>query len=723
MGRIGTNPSLLVLIGACWSLGGCGTESATSSDVGSDARQPDAADLGGEMVPTDVADLTPVLPELVYAALADSHVLTAGALRLEIRREDGTFELFRGETSVLKSGAPASGEFAPIAVGEGEAILAASYVADGQVQADGSVVFPLSQSQMGPVMGTLAVASMGEQVLRLTVAGPQTPSGCGFSFSIPSAGHWYGQGELTRERNLRENQFHETSQFFPLDSGSYERPVLTSDEGTNVVSPMWLTQSGVVVFVDAYSFLNVSFNRDTNGLFKLHLIPREGEPSLSVDLLVADNTVNAYRRWVAFPFQVRPDLPVGSRPADELFTQPIWTTWAHYKSKIDQQKVTEFAQQISDRGFQASYVEIDDKWTPTYGDQIFDTVRFPEPKQMVDAIHQLGFRVSAWVPPFVNGDADAWDAGIEAKAFVASSDPEVEYPPKVGWWNSLGLPIAAVIDFSRAEGRDWWGEQVDQAAQLYDLDGFKFDAGETQFLPKPAAWGEGIYENAYPDYYAKWAMDHLGVEVRAAWFAQHLPISVRQFDKESSWGLDNGLASVLTQALAMGLIGYPFVLPDMVGGNEYEFQADEELFIRWMELNTWLPMVQFSLLPWRESFDASVSELTLAYMEFRKSLNEYLLELADEAGATQLPIARPLFFEFPEDPSCYAVGDQFMLGSRYMIAPGLAQGATARNIYLPSGSWQEVKMPSGEAGETLQGPTVLTDWPAPLESIPVFKRL
>ena len=37
-------------------------------------------------------------------------------------------------------------------------------------------------------------------------------------------------------------------------------------------------------------------------------------------------------------------------------------------------------------------------------------------------------------------------------------------------------------------------------------------------------------------------------------------------DKSSTWGYDNGLKSMVTTLLQFGLVGYPFVLPDMIGG-------------------------------------------------------------------------------------------------------------------------------------------------------------
>ncbi len=57
------------------------------------------------------------------------------------------------------------------------------------------------------------------------------------------------------------------------------------------------------------------------------------------------------------------------------------------------------------------------------------------------------------------------------------------------------------------------------------------------------------------------------IEVRTGCQTQSLPIFVRMLDKDSNWNItDNGLKSVVTTALVMGILGYPFILPDMIGG-------------------------------------------------------------------------------------------------------------------------------------------------------------
>ena len=58
-------------------------------------------------------------------------------------------------------------------------------------------------------------------------------------------------------------------------------------------------------------------------------------------------------------------------------------------------------------GLPYSQLEIDDNWTPRYGDLDFDSDKFPNPKDMVTQLTHLGFRVTVWVHPFLNMDSKA----------------------------------------------------------------------------------------------------------------------------------------------------------------------------------------------------------------------------------------------------------------------------------------------------------------------------
>lgn len=65
-------------------------------------------------------------------------------------------------------------------------------------------------------------------------------------------------------------------------------------------------------------------------------------------------------------------------------------------------------------------------------------------------------------------------------------------------------------------------------------------------------------------------------EVHVGYKSQSYPIFVRLLNRISNWSTENGLKSVLTPALTLSILGYPYIIPDMVGGNG---SPNNELFV------------------------------------------------------------------------------------------------------------------------------------------------
>jgi alpha-D-xyloside xylohydrolase len=77
-----------------------------------------------------------------------------------------------------------------------------------------------------------------------------------------------------------------------------------------------------------------------------------------------------------------------------------------------------------------------------------------------------------------------------------------------------------------------------------------------------------------------------------------------------------------------------------------------------------------------------------AALRLRERLRPYIHEQMRAAARDGLPPMRPLFVDYPGDPGAWRVEDQFLFGPDLLIAPVLAPGATARDVYLPAGmSW------------------------------------
>ena len=71
--------------------------------------------------------------------------------------------------------------------------------------------------------------------------------------------------------------------------------------------------------------------------------------------------------------------------------------------------------------------------------------------------------------------------------------------------------------------------------------------------------------------------------------------------------------------------------------------------------------------------------------------------------------------DFPDDPKVTNIGDQYMLGPAFLVAPVTGQGQTSRAVYLPVGAdwydyWTNRRYTGGQTIEAA----------APIDRIPLF---
>lgn len=100
------------------------------------------------------------------------------------------------------------------------------------------------------------------------------------------------------------------------------------------------------------------------------------------------------------------------------------------------------------------------------------------------------------------------------------------------------------------------------------------------------------------------------IEYRSSRRSQKFGCFLRMIDRESRWDFKLGLPTLVTALLQFNMIGYPFVLPDMIGGNGYNDKPpSKEMYIRWLQANLFMPAIQFSYTPW--DFDQHVNMFKL----------------------------------------------------------------------------------------------------------------
>ena len=255
-------------------------------------------------------------------------------------------------------------------------------------------------------------------------------------------------------------------------------------------------------------------------------------------------------------------------PDKQMMLSSIWSTWVRYKKEVNQDKVRTFATEIRDHGFPDSILEIDDKYLTNYGDYEFDLKKFSTSVKMLQFLKTKSFRVTMWVCPFSNFESKSFlegGKGFKGNLYFVKSGPK-KVTGITKWWDGEG----GILDTTNKYAVEWFIKKL-KDFQYLPIDGFKFDAGETDYLPYAYEFSE---PQANPNYFSKNYVELVAAkvklaEVRVGYKSQSLPILVRQIDQTSTWGTANGVQSVLTATLTFGILGYFFVLPDMVGGNAY----------------------------------------------------------------------------------------------------------------------------------------------------------
>jgi alpha-D-xyloside xylohydrolase len=140
--------------------------------------------------------------------------------------------------------------------------------------------------------------------------------------------------------------------------------------------------------------------------------------------------------------------------------------------------------------------------------------------------------------------------------------------------------------------------------------------------------------------------------------------------------------------LSLGLSGFSFWSADI--GGTGELPADQELLVRWLQWAVLLSHPRVHGMGRREPcrWPEPARRVAREWIRLRYRLLPYVLAEAAEAAARGLPFARPLVLEFPDDPTTWRVGDQFLCGRSVLVAPLLEPGGR-RQVYLPAGTWTD----------------------------------
>lgn len=376
--------------------------------------------------------------------------------------------------------------------------------------------------------------------------------------------------------------------------------------------------------------------------------------------------------------------PSGKLPDPLFFTMPQYNTWIELMYNQNQNDIISYAQSIIDNDFPKGVLMIDDNWQRYYGNFEFKAEKFSDPKGMVDKLHAMGFRVMLWVCPFVSADSPEYRE-LSSKGYLIKKKNS-DSPVIINWWNGQ----SACYDFTNPAALDHYISLLKKVQIDYNIDGFKFDAGDNSF-----------YNPKYIDSYKKDAIsvDHtlawakIGLhfpfnEYRAGWQMGGQALVQRLGDKNYSW---NAISQLIPEMTAAGLAGYAYTCPDMIGGGQFASflgigsnNFDQKLIVRSAQVHALMPMMQFSVAPWR-ILDKENLETVRQMSALHEKMGEYILECAKQTSNTGEPIIRHMEYSFPNEGFAECK-DQFMLGDKYLVAP-VVTSENSRNVKLPKGKW------------------------------------
>jgi alpha-glucosidase (family GH31 glycosyl hydrolase) len=480
----------------------------------------------------------------------------------------------------------------------------------------------------------------------------------------------------------------------PLTDGKY-----TYDQDanckTNQAAPLFISDQGNYIWSEKP--LNIKITRE-----KIVAAAKGGE-------VIAGKSGNTLRD--AFLYASKNFFPPsGKTPDPLLFTSPQYNTWIELQYNQNEKDILKYAENIISNGFPPGVLMIDDNWEERYGTWRFDCEKFSDPAVMVKKLHSMGFKVMLWVVPFISSDSPVYRDLAEKKLLIFADSAKTK-PAIVEWWNG----VSALVDLSNPEGNKWFREQLDYLVQTYGIDGFKFDAGDPESYAGKYSFGN-LEPNDHCEEYAKLGLYYHLNEFRACWKMAGQPLVQRLRDKSHTW---DDVRVLIPDMISLGLIGHQFGCPDMIGGGEWtSFQdssiMDEELIVRSAQVSALMPMMQFSVAPWRVLGKGNL-DICRKMANLHYQMGKEIMEMAKESALSGEPMVRNMEYEYPAK-GYDRIKDQFMLGSNILVAPVVVKGQRAREIVFPEGNWQ------GDDGSTVNGPVTIKI-EVPIDRLPWYIKI
>jgi alpha-D-xyloside xylohydrolase len=427
--------------------------------------------------------------------------------------------------------------------------------------------------------------------------------------------------------------------------------------------PFFMSSRGYGMFIHSSSPITCDFGNYFSGVNSLMI--GDDELDLFVFLGSPREILDEYTKLT------------GKSPLPPLWSFGLWMSRCTYLSEAQTREV---AERLRTNKIPCDVIHIDTGWFETDWrcNYEFSKNRFTDPAKMIADLKQDGFHISLWQLPYFVPKNTLFNELVEKNLVVRDAKGNLPYED-------------AVLDFSNPKTVDWYQAKLASLLKM-GVGAIKVDFGEA--APNNGLYASGrtgFYEhNLYPLRYNKAVAEITKkttgeniIWARSAWAgSQRYPLH---------WGgdaenTDQGMAAELRGGLSFGLSGFSFWSHDAGG---FVSQATDNLYLRWLAFDMLTSHSRCHGTSPKEPWvygEAFMDEFR-AIDELKYKLMPYIYAQAKDCSDHGLPMVRALFIEYPDDPGSWNVDDEYLFGSSLLVAPLMEEGSTARNVYLPPGSW------------------------------------
>uniref|UniRef100_UPI000B4C5CBC neutral alpha-glucosidase AB n=1 Tax=Lonchura striata TaxID=40157 RepID=UPI000B4C5CBC len=568
---------------------------------------------------------------------------------------------------------------------------------------------------------------------------PYGPTSVGLDFSLPGFEHVYGIPEHAESLRLRPTEGGDPYRLYNLDVFQYEvfTPMALYGSVPLLLAHRPRLSLGIFWLNAAETWVDIGSNTAGKTLFGKLLDYMQG----------GGETPQTEVRWMSESGVIDVFLLLGPRPADvtaqygrltgtqalpPLFSLGYHQSRWNYQDEADVEAV--------ERGFEEHELPLDVLWLDIEhadGKRYFtwDPAKFPNPRGMLERLAARKRRMVSIVDPHIKVDG-GYRVHTELRArglFVKTKDGN-DYE---GWcWPGS----SAYPDFTNPEMREWWANMFafdhyeGSTEALYtwnDMNEPSVFSGPEVTMHKDArhfgGWEHRELHNIYGLYVHKATAEGLirrsGGRLRPfvlsrAFFAGSQRYgAVWTGDNTADW---EHLRISIPMCLSFGLAGLAFCGAD-VGG--FFQNPGPELQVRWYQAGAFQPFFRAHAhldTARREPWLLSPEHLALvrAALRRRYALLPTWYTAFYHCHRQGIPVMRPLWMEFPDDPHTFAMDDQYMIDRVLLVHPVTESGARGVNVYLPGEGevwYNEETHEQHRAPQTLYVPVTLS-------TIPVFQR-